>query len=316
MKNLNFVAIDLETATSVRSSICEIGICTVEDGRISNTQSWLVQPENNEYDGFNIYIHGITPKMTRESPSFPDVWKEVEPYLTDKVVVAHNAAFDMYALRDAFDEYNMPYPHFIFYCSYRLSSYILNAPCGYSLRSLCDFFDITRENEHRAADDAQACALVFMKCLEETKLDEMPLLAQKYAFKEGEFSANYFRPQRSTYSKVKSRNIEADVSKIDEDSIFYGKNVCITGTLKFCLRVDALQIIADIGGTPCDSVTKKTDILIIGQQDYKKVGENGMSSKHKKALDLIHKGQKIDILSEEDFLGNITFDKHFIKMSY
>ena len=42
---MNFVAIDLETATYERSSICQIGITEVVDGVPQNPRSWLVQPE-------------------------------------------------------------------------------------------------------------------------------------------------------------------------------------------------------------------------------------------------------------------------------
>ena len=67
MNNLNFVAIDLETATWEKSSICEIGIAVVKDSVITETKSWLVKPYRNRYDAFNIEIHGITPEMTKLS---------------------------------------------------------------------------------------------------------------------------------------------------------------------------------------------------------------------------------------------------------
>ena len=104
---INFVAIDLETATYLRSSICQIGITEVVKGIPQTPKSWLVRPEGNVYDSMNIRIHGITPEDTKNSPSFPEVWKEVLPYLQGKTVVAHNSSFDMYALRDAFDKYGI-----------------------------------------------------------------------------------------------------------------------------------------------------------------------------------------------------------------
>ena len=116
----SFVAIDSETATLMRSSICQIGITEVIDGVPQKPRSWLVKPWKNQYDSFNISIHGITPEDTKNSPSFPEVWKEVQPFLQGKIVVAHNTGFDMYALRDAFDENNTEYPTFDYYCSLRL----------------------------------------------------------------------------------------------------------------------------------------------------------------------------------------------------
>ena len=48
MKNgLNFIAIDFETATPKRASICEVGICVVRNGEVVETRSWLVQPQEN-----------------------------------------------------------------------------------------------------------------------------------------------------------------------------------------------------------------------------------------------------------------------------
>lgn len=112
----NFVALDLETATSYRGSICQIGITEVVDGVPQKPKSWLVRPEGNVYDDWNIWIHGITPKDTENCPSFDVVWKAVEPYVKGKIVVAHNTSFDMYALRNAFDDYNIEYPTFDYFC--------------------------------------------------------------------------------------------------------------------------------------------------------------------------------------------------------
>lgn len=112
---ISFVALDLETATFDRDSICEVGITIVENSQIKESHSWLVHPPYNEYDPFNVDIHGITPDMTADKPEFSEVWKEVEPYLTGKVVVAHNTGFDMYALRDTFLTDNISFPSFPFF---------------------------------------------------------------------------------------------------------------------------------------------------------------------------------------------------------
>lgn len=54
MSMINFVALDLETANAYRGSICQIGITEVIDGKVQPSKSWLVKPQNNEYDEFNI----------------------------------------------------------------------------------------------------------------------------------------------------------------------------------------------------------------------------------------------------------------------
>lgn len=77
MQGVNFIAIDFETATGKRASICEAGICVVRDGEIVETRSWLVRPQGNMYSYWNMQIHGIRPHDTINSPEFPEVWAEI-----------------------------------------------------------------------------------------------------------------------------------------------------------------------------------------------------------------------------------------------
>lgn len=127
----NFTSIDFETATSERSSICEIGIAVVEDGIVTESKSWMVQPPGNIYDMMNILIHHIKPEDTADSPTFAEVWPEIQPYLEGRLVVAHNTAFDMYALRDALEKYNLPFPSFFHICSCRLAKFVISGlPVG------------------------------------------------------------------------------------------------------------------------------------------------------------------------------------------
>lgn len=84
IEGLNFIAIDFETATGKRASICEVGICVVRNGEITETRSCLVQPEDNLYSYWNMQCHGITPEDTENSPSFPEVWEEIERLYLDE----------------------------------------------------------------------------------------------------------------------------------------------------------------------------------------------------------------------------------------
>lgn len=306
MENLNFVALDLETANYQRHSICEIGLTIVRDSQIVDSKSWLVKPENNYYDDFNTYLHGITPQMTKKSPSFKEVWVEVEPYLTNQIVVAHNTSFDMYSLRDSFDEYGISYPTFQHLCSCRLAKYTFPNSYSYSLSPLCEAMNIEFDQHHRAESDSVACAKVFMKCLELSGTSSIEELESKYQFNRGYFSPNEFKPQLSTATyRIRISEIKGNPELIDEGSYFYGKEVCFTGSFVYGSRETLLQKIADIGGIPKNNVTKKTNILVVGQQDYKKVGDSGLSSKQRKAIEMKDKGSDIEIMSESDFLSYI-----------
>lgn len=304
---ISFVALDLETATFNRRTICEIGLTFVNNSVIEETKSWLVRPEDNEYDGFNIAIHGITPQMTKDSPSFKQVWEEIRPLLEGRVVVAHNTGFDMYALRDAFDYDEIPYPHFIFFCSYRAAKYTVPEAYSYSLPIICEHLGIPFGHHHRAGGDSAGCASVFLEAFRRSGVSTLEEFQKKYEFKCGEFDDKLFRPQLATKtSYVKpSKEYVGDPAKLDVGSYFYGRTVCFTGKCEYGTRDKLLQKIADIGGTPVNSVSKTTNILVVGQQDYRRVGEAGISGKQQKAFDLKDVGVDIEIMSEAEFLNMI-----------
>ncbi len=167
MQGVDFIAIDFETATGSRASVCEAGICVVGDGRVRTTHSWLVRPPGNLYSRFNTAIHGIRPADTARAPLFPEVWEEICEYLKAcPVLVAHNAAFDMGCIRSALELYALPVPDVAYYCSLRAARRLYDFPCN-KLDYLCERFDIARGQHHRAGDDAEMCARLFLRELKD-----------------------------------------------------------------------------------------------------------------------------------------------------
>lgn len=163
MQGLNFIAIDFETATGRRASVCEAGICVVRDGRIVETRSWLVRPQDNMYSYWNMQIHGIRPNDTEQSPEFPEVWAEISGYLDEcPVLVAHNAAFDISCIRSSLELYGLPKPDITYYCSLRAARKLYDFGCN-TLDYLCDQFEIPCGQHHRAGDDAEMCARLFIR---------------------------------------------------------------------------------------------------------------------------------------------------------
>lgn len=306
----SFVALYIETATSDRSSICEIGIAVIRNGEIAENKSWLIQPPKNEYDSFNTFLHGIGPEDTMNKPFFPGVWKEVLPYLENKIVVCHYSAFDMGAIRDALALYDMDYPTFDIMCTIRLSKKTIPGLPSYTLDSVhYGLFDKAMDNHHHACNDAVACAEILVECLKRNNITSREDIEREFALKIGHIAPGAYCNQHairiipSGGGYISAKNFIGDNDKQDPDNYFYGKTVCFTGAFSFCVRKDLFQYIADIGGTPADRVTKETDILVVGQQDYRIVGDSGMSSKQRRALELLSKGHEIEILSETDFLS-------------
>ena len=87
-----FTAIDFETA--VNHHICAVGIVMVENGKIIDEFSALIQPPNNEYNWHNVHVHGITENDTANTPFFDKVYPEIKKRLAGRTIVAHNESFD------------------------------------------------------------------------------------------------------------------------------------------------------------------------------------------------------------------------------
>lgn len=307
--NLSFVALDIETATGKRSSICEIGLTIVENLQIVESKSWLIQPKDNIYWERNISIHGIRPDQTANKPLFPDVWNEILPYIENKVVVAHNTAFDMYAIADALNEYNLPFPTFEYFCTLRLSQRCFSL-LKYSLAPLCSSIGIHIENHHRACSDSEACAKVMLKCLEETAVTSFEELEQKTSIKRGVFNGKSHIGQRSTlvscHSKQKYQPT-TDHTNFDPNNYFYGKTVMFTGGMRYGNRNTMRALIDNIGGISIDKFRNDIEVLVEGTLDPRFLKEDGKSEKQRKCEDKLAKGEEIEILSEDEFYERLGF---------
>lgn len=102
MPDLNapdFVVIDVETACSRISSICQIGIVGFRDGAVSFEYETLLDPRDH-FSPFNTRIHGIAARHVVGHPCFGDVHSIVEGHLVGRTTVAHSY-FDKGALAAA-----------------------------------------------------------------------------------------------------------------------------------------------------------------------------------------------------------------------
>ena len=79
-----------------------------------------------------------------------------------------------------------------------------------------------------------------------------------------------------------------------------GEVLVFTGAFEIPRR-EAADLAAAIGCQVASGVTKKTTMLVVGDQDIKKLAGHEKSSKHRKAEELIEKGIPIRILKESDF---------------
>lgn len=201
---MDFTAIDFETATSGFASICSMGICVVEGGRVVEKRDFLIKPEPFEFNKYNIMIHGITPDMVADKGTFDCYWEEIKPYLENKIIVAHNAQFDIGALRAACDTFQIAYPSFSYICTVKLSQKAYpELPC-HKLNVLCDELGISF-NHHVALDDAYACAAVLQNILDDFGLDSLDEIESKFEIGIGKLYPGFHEPCRKNKNKPRKK---------------------------------------------------------------------------------------------------------------
>lgn len=98
---MDFTAIDVETANSKRGSICAVGLSRVRNGQIMLSSSWLVDPPGGRiFDGANVREHGIKEHDMHAAITWEEALARITDFIQDDII-AHHGAFDMQALAQA-----------------------------------------------------------------------------------------------------------------------------------------------------------------------------------------------------------------------
>lgn len=302
---MEYTVIDFETANSSRSSACALGIVQVRDGKIINEINYLINPEE-EFDEFNIFIHGITPEMVKDKPTFKELWSKIKLILQDNFIIAHNAAFDISVLRHVLDKYSLEYPDFKYSCTRILSKKTWSNLINYKLNTIAKKLGIQFKH-HDALEDSRAAAMIFEEILKINEVESMEDLHEKLKVRIGQVYQGGYKPAEVKHieNHLNVKSIKPQTDKFDINNEFYNKNVVFTGTLQSMVRKEAVQKVVNVGGVCSNSVTKSTNYLVMGVQDYSKFVDGEKSSKLKKAEQLIANGQELEIITEDDFVKYI-----------
>lgn len=202
---MDFIAIDFETATSARTSACSIGLCEVSNGKVVARRSLLIRPVPFEFNEYNVMIHGITPELVFDKPNFSELWHLIKPLLDGKLVIAHNASFDINVLLSTLDHFGIEYPTFDYLCTVKLSQKAYPDLFSHKLNALADAFGICFSH-HDACEDAYVCARVLMKIIEDYGIKSKEDLVDRFEIGIGHVHPGIFEPcTKNIKKKRKSR---------------------------------------------------------------------------------------------------------------
>lgn len=175
---MNFVAIDFETANYKRTSACSIGLAVVENNKIVDTKHFYIKPPTSYFRPDFIDIHGITPEMVKNEPTFNQLWPKIKVNFENKVLVAHNSSFDISVLRSLLDNFQIPYPEASYCCSLKISRKLWPEFNNHKLNTIANNFGITFDH-HNAEEDAVTCAHIIIKAFEKTGASSINELIKK-----------------------------------------------------------------------------------------------------------------------------------------
>lgn len=278
----DYCVLDTETTglSSYYDEIIEIGILKVRDNKIVGRYSQLIKPKY-EINSFITNLTGITNDMVKDMPTINLVMDDVLSFIGNDIILGHNTSFDLRFLEAGFNiELKNEYMDTI-----QFARKLFPELKHHRLSNLTKYLGISN-NEHRSISDCISTKELYdsiKKTMEQRGLGIHNLWAS------------------SGGKSIDIKLIKPTEVVRDEDNFFYNRHVVFTGKLQKMLRQDAMQIVVNLGGILDNGVTKSTNYLILGNNEYNAILKGEKSSKHKKAEKFKLEGQDIEIIDEFTF---------------
>jgi DNA polymerase-3 subunit epsilon len=161
-----FLAVDTETngQPKDRCELTEVGVVLVGGGELHDRWSSLVGVSEPLGRGIQRFT-GITQAMVDEAPPPEQVLPELAEQLRGRLLVAHNARFDVGVLKQAFERAELEWPDPPVLCTVALARRLAPLQRRRGLASLADALGIEVSQTHRALPDAETCARVLCALL-------------------------------------------------------------------------------------------------------------------------------------------------------
>ena len=331
---LDFLAVDVETANADWGSICQIGVCQVRDGAVVAQDAWLCKPpaKLDSFEDANIAIHGITAEDVADAPNFSEAMDKLESWMDGSPLLAHNAQFDMTALRRACIAADIEVPAIDFGCSLALARAAKLDVINHRLPTVAKALDVMLQRHHDAGADAEACAGIVIALAQRKDIEgDLGSVMHGFGFQLGHLDAS------KVYPVLRDRNVDAndDVeiaaltpeqsrkpkkprqpwakvatpdeipeanTEADPAGNLFGQTVVLSGDFEPYSKGQLWSAMAQQGAHVAKNVTKKTTILVSGPW-------KGKTSKLKRAEELQAQGQKLEIWSKEELVTQLGLEE-------
>lgn len=332
-----YVCIDVETTgiDFIDDEIIEVAALHVKDGAICDRFSSLIRPLRSHivfsygtihklgYDSFDDVprevfddyckrnlvsdsveqLTGITNDMLLNGPTEDVVIPQFHEFIGNHILVGHNVNFDINFLYDACQRCGLVLGNG---CvdTLRIARKLLPELKHHRLSDVASYFGIRPDTVHRAEADV----ITTIECFN----------AMKSRILETQTISDFVKEAIGSSPKISARSMQKIKKKhfrtselvlpdtVDPSHPLYGKSVVFTGELSVSRR-EAAQMATDRGASVKTKVSRKTDFLVVGQQDIAVVDISGISGSERAAQEINASGKgNIQIITEQDFINLVN----------
>ncbi len=336
---MQFAAIDFETANHRPDSPCQLAVVVVEGGEIRSEHCWLIRPKRLYFSPQCIAVHGILPEQVKDQPQWDKLWPEIFAAIDGRVLLAHNAGFDLRVLLQTLLTYDLSCPELEYSCTRLIARRCWPGRSGYGLKPTADSLGLTFRH-HDALEDARVCARIALAAADQVQASGLESLEETLGIMRGRMrygtlagpkcirrnkqgtrelvsdgAPKRFRrdgfPDAAHQSKLRRMAADGLIQATQHRPPLANKHVVLNGSLLGLDRLDAITFLEKLGAIVQPRINLSTDYLIVGHAEQS-VQPSGASpeplsipSRDADVLSRQEQGQPIRILSQRQLLALI-----------
>lgn len=291
---------DVETANTQRSSICEIGWIALDNDTIVDSDCTFINP-NCSFDVKNVQIHHIDASAVANAPSFEEYYNQrLAKLFQERVILAHNAAFDISATASAMKNAGIELPRIIYTDTIPIVKAFAEAK-NYKLTTLAKAISF-EYGAHNALEDCRALLAVLEHIRDAVGLEDIISLVIHSLAPIHEYEVEVENTPKLTFTlsfNYSHAHCTDEVKAIDDK--LKGLRFCLTGECATRQREDVEREILAHGGLATGAPSKKTNYLVVGT--YGDFGDDYISSKQRKVMEYNAAGAHIVVISYADLFA-------------
>ena len=205
-----FIVFDIETTgfSAKNDAITEIGAVKVVNGEIVDRFSTFVNPKRPIPFRIEELTH-ISDAMVVNAPVIEEVLPKFLDFCEDYIIVAHNAGFDTGFIRENAKRINTEYNPSII-DTVAMARLLLPDLNRFKLDTVCKALNISLEGHHRAVNDAEATAQIWVEFIKRLKDKGLSKLSDVASL--GETNADIVKKTKYNHVIILAKN---DIGRIN-----------------------------------------------------------------------------------------------------